>query len=291
MPDFRIAETAPEHRKLRAAGPAAIGLWAMAGAYAMGSTQMTDGWVPAYWVATWPSGKRLAGTLVKVGLWKEEQRDGLPGWQFHDWDRIQRLASEVEQEKRKARERMQAVRKRPSTAVSSRDVRPNTNGTSDRTQPERAENVHDSLSLSLSLGGTTGGEVTTTRARENPPPPRCPQHENATGDPGPCRACGDARRASEAWDGDADRREAARRSAEAREVADLRARAIAGCDLCDERGYRGRTLCDHDPEALTRGARGSAAVRAELDAALNAAKARRREPTAQPSEEDEHADQ
>jgi hypothetical protein len=290
LPDFRIAETAPEHRKLRAAGPAAIGLWAMAGAYAMGSTQMTDGWVPAYWVATWPSGKRLAGTLVKVGLWQPEERDGLPGWQFHDWAQIQRLASEVEQEKRKARERMQAVRKRPATAVSSRNVRPNTNGTYDRTQPERAENVHDSLSLSLSLGGTTGGGVTTTRARENPPPPRCPQHVNADGDPGPCRACGDARQAREAWDADADRREAARRSAEAREAAEVRARAIAACDRCDDRGYRGKTLCDHDPDAEARHARGSAAARAELDAALTNVRERRRTETSPATEEDRHAD-
>ncbi|MGH7606547.1 MAG: hypothetical protein ACREME_04325, partial [Gemmatimonadales bacterium] len=115
MPDFRIAETAPEHPKLRAAGPAAIGLWAMAGAYAMGTAQMTDGWVPAYWVATWTSGNRLANKLVKVGLWTKEDRNGVPGYQFHDWFDIQRSREGIEDEKRKARERMAAVRKRPST--------------------------------------------------------------------------------------------------------------------------------------------------------------------------------
>lgn len=283
MPDFRIAETAPEHRKLRAAGPAAIGLWAMAGAYAMGTTQMTDGWVPAYWVAGWPSGKRLAGVLVKVGLWKPAERDGIPGWKFHDWDQIQRSAASVEDEKRKARERMATIRKGPSTSVRSRDVRANTNGTHDRTPPERSTNVHDSLSLSLGL--SKGGEVTTTHARENsPPPPKCPTHIDHLGDPGPCRDCGAARRAWETWEAGAEQRASLAHTAEVRRAADLRSVAVAACDMCDERGYIGRQLCDHDPQSADRAARGSAAARAELAAA------RTRRTTPPATDEDPDAD-
>lgn len=273
MPDFRVSDTAPEHRKMRAAGIAAIGLWTMAGAYSMGPTQMTDGWVPEYWVTGWPGGKKAAATLVKVGLWTSQERDGMPGFQFHEWAERQRMAVEWEEEKRKARERMERIRsgqKRPSTQVSARDVRANNGRTSNGTPDARSANVHDSLTLTHRE--SSGGGVTTAPARENPPPPRCPQHVHADGDPGPCRACGDARRAREAWDADTDRREAARRSAEAREAAELRARAVAACDLCDERGYQGRVLCDHDPDFEARAARGSAAARA----AMAAGSARRR---------------
>ncbi|MGH3834166.1 MAG: HNH endonuclease [Pseudonocardiaceae bacterium] len=93
MPDFRVADTAPEHQKLRAAGLAAAGLWALAGAYAM--RELTDGWVPAYWVTTWPSGKRHAATLMKVGLWTAGERNGMPGYLFHDWQHYQRTAEQL----------------------------------------------------------------------------------------------------------------------------------------------------------------------------------------------------
>lgn len=95
MPDFRVADTAPEHPKLRAAGLAAAGLWSMAGAWAM--RELTDGWVPDYWVASWPSGRRAATTLVKVGLWYREQRRGIDGYVYHDWEGYQRLAAEFEE--------------------------------------------------------------------------------------------------------------------------------------------------------------------------------------------------
>lgn len=245
MPDFRIADTAPEHRKMRAAGPAAIGLWAMAGAYAMSPTQMTDGWVPLYWVQTWPAGKRLATVLVGVGLWQEADRDGIPGYQFHEWDERQRLASSVEDEKRKARERMQAIR--------SGSVRANKMRTSHRTTSERSPNVHDSLTLTPggSVGGVSPvGRYAGTRDIETPleirPAERCPKH---VGDPDPpnCGKCADQRRAVEKWD-------------QQRNLAERM--VIRACGLCDGDGYRlvpGRRIpmtpyvrCDHTREqALT----------------------------------------
>jgi hypothetical protein len=93
MPDFRVAETAPEHPKLRAAGLAAAGLWSLAGGYAM--RELTDGWVPDYWVKSWPSGKKHAATLVKVGLWTLAERNGAPGYEFHDWTDYQRTAEQI----------------------------------------------------------------------------------------------------------------------------------------------------------------------------------------------------
>jgi hypothetical protein len=97
MPDFRVADTAPEHPKLRAAGLAAAGLWAAGGAYAM--RELTDGWVPDYWIRSWPGGAAAARKLVAVGLWAAENRQGLPGYRFHDWTDYQRTAEQLAAER------------------------------------------------------------------------------------------------------------------------------------------------------------------------------------------------
>lgn len=275
MPDFRVDDTAPEHPKLRAAGLAAAGLWAMAGGYS--AREYTDGWVPDYWVATWPSGKRQAATLVKVGLWRAEARNGIAGYAFHDWLDYQRAAAKLKEDQRKARERMAAIRsgipKQSTADSSSPDVRPNKSRTFARTgterSDERAANVRDSLTLTHSgqVGGVPYG---TPHAREEKPPPkaptsenrpaeRCDQHADLDGDPGPCRGCRDARIAAERWDSDAARRLTEQRSTEARQRAEARALAIANCQLCDDDGYRGRGLCTHDPDAAARAKRGRAA--------------------------------
>lgn len=248
MPDFRVADTASEHPKLRAAGLPAAGLWSMAGSWSMNPAHMTDGWVPEYWVVGWPQGKKSAAKLVEVGLWVPMERGGQPGWQFHDWFDINRSASSVEDEKRKARERM--------TRIRSANVRPNTNGTSDRTKAEpsaeRAANVHDSLTQSLTPRGEVGGVSPVgryTHAREeNRPPEKCPKHINDA-DPPPCGACADARRVVQAWDVD---------QGKATRV------AVRACSLCDGDGWRWvnpqrRSLgvrsgpdarCDHQPERV-----------------------------------------
>lgn len=46
--------------------------------------------------------------------------------------------------------------------------------------------------------------------------------------------------------------------------AHLTAAAIADCTLCDPDGYRGTTVCHHDPDQAAVNARGSAACRAAL---------------------------
>jgi hypothetical protein len=241
MPDFRIDDTAPEHRKMRAAGLTALGLWSMAGAWSLSPTQMTDGWIPSYWVQTWPGGKKSAAKLVQVGLWYVDTRDGQPGYQFHDWDDYQRLAAAWEDDKRKARERMQAIR--------SGSVRPNTKRTSDRTEPERAPKVHDSLTLTLTHSGNFGGEGSVP-ARASAPPPRCPKHIDEPTD-SPCRACRDARRTRADWD-----------TANAEHTAQAAAdqiRVVRACPHCDSDGWRwlnpaakrhGVTSdrCDHKPQ-------------------------------------------
>lgn len=48
--------------------------------------------------------------------------------------------------------------------------------------------------------------------------------------------------------------------------AELRQLAIANCTLCDNNGYAGTRVCDHDPKAAERAARGRALVREALGA-------------------------
>ncbi|MBB1153972.1 hypothetical protein [Amycolatopsis dendrobii] len=193
MPDFRVSDTASEHPKLRAAGLAAFGLWAAAGSWCMNPAHLTDGWVPLYYVQSWSSGKKLAKKLVEVGLWSEETRDSTPGFRYHDWTDIQRSRSSIEDEKRKARDRMARVR--------SGSVRANKERTFDRTGPEGSANVHDSLTLTLTHtpSGDLGGEVTNAPRGFERPPAQCPRHRGNPNAPA-CGACADARRSAESWD-------------------------------------------------------------------------------------------
>lgn len=225
MPDFRVADTAPEHPKLRAAGLAAAGLWAVAGAYAM--RELTDGWVPDYWVQTWPGGKRQATALVNVGLWFRASNDlGMPGYQFHDWTDYQRTAASVQREREEARQR--ARRNRESKRSSA------------ERSGERIANVrsasHDSLSLSLALTpegssreGTSGSERADSR---NAPRPRCPQHAQLPPDQRipACGACKQLRVDAE--------RQAADQAERAADDRRGRRAAIDACPHCDESGMR-----------------------------------------------------
>lgn len=64
--------------KPRVAGLAAMGLWVLAGTLATGTK--TDGFVPRWYVESWPDGPELADRLVTARLW--DRADG--GYQFRD---------------------------------------------------------------------------------------------------------------------------------------------------------------------------------------------------------------
>jgi hypothetical protein len=221
MPDFRLAETAPEHPKLRAAGLAAAGLWSLAGGYAM--RELTDGWVPEYWITTWPSGKKHAATLVTVGLWVAETRNGIPGYRFRDWLDYQRPAAKIHEERRKGRERAQRSRERSGerSAEVTADVR---------------EASHDSRALTRALtpeGGSVGRESSgTERERPSNARPRCPDHAELPPDQRipSCGACKRLRLEAEQHAADQAERDAAER-ANRRELID-------SCPACDEYGLR-----------------------------------------------------
>lgn len=339
MPDFRIADTAAEHAKMRAAGPAAVGLWAMAGAYAMNPAHLTDGWVPAYWVISWPSGKKLASTLVKVGLWREEARDGMQGWLFHDWTDIQRSADEIAAEKHanavrrelygspkliaSIKERDQDRCRYCGRVVSWTNRRGSAGATFDHVVPmgQGGKNTLDNVvvacrgcnagkkdrtpgqagmallnppsELEQTQTGTSSetntesdseldnnsaphphphpssrdlgreGHLGNAHDRERPAD-RCPEHADVDKPP-PCRRCLEARLGAEAWDRGQLRAKAEQRTADARQRDDTRRLAIANCALCTDDGYVGRQICNHDPAAAERAARGRAAVQAALN--------------------------
>lgn len=228
MPDFRVAETAPEHPKLRAAGLPAAGLWALAGAYSM--RELTDGWVPEYWVQTWPSGKKHATSLITVGLWRKEAKHGLPGYQFRDWTDYQRTAASVQREREEGRAR----------ARRSRESRKGSGERSGEASPLAGADVrpesHDSRALTRALTpggsvreGTSGSERVDSR---NAPRPRCPQHAELPPDQRvpACRACKQLRVEAEQQAAD-----------QAEQAADERRtwRAqVDACPLCDHNGKR-----------------------------------------------------
>lgn len=158
MPDFRVAETAPEHPKLRAAGLAAAGLWSMAGGYAM--RELTDGWVPDYWVQTWPAGKKHAATLVKVGLWTPQERSGIPGYRFHDWHDIQRAAAAIHAERAEGRERARRSREKRRSGERPAEA-------SDAVTPDVRPESHDSLSLTQELTQLQDTSASSERGNAN----------------------------------------------------------------------------------------------------------------------------
>lgn len=108
MPWFKVDDTLHSHPKPRKAGLAALGLWTLAGSYAM--NYKTDGFVPEWFVASWPQGRRLADALVKHGLWEIGEKDGEAGWFFHDWHHYQPSSDEIEQDRENARERQRKRR-------------------------------------------------------------------------------------------------------------------------------------------------------------------------------------
>lgn len=92
---------------------------------------------------------------------------------------------------------------------------------------------------------------------------RCPTHQHDQSPP-PCGACKDARLAVERAAAERVRADtAAHAEAEAAKRAGLRS-AIRSCTLCDDRGYRGPTLCTHDPSLDDVRVRGATIARTRL---------------------------
>lgn len=99
---FKVDDSLAGHPKPRRAGLAAMGLWVVAGAFC--GQNLTDGFVPCWYVASWPRGKSHALALVDAGLWHVSERDGEAGWQFHEWHQANPSRDEELQKREKRAE-------------------------------------------------------------------------------------------------------------------------------------------------------------------------------------------
>jgi hypothetical protein len=91
---FKVDDKLHDHRKARAAGATAMGVWCLAGSWS--ADNLTDGFIPATILPRWGR-PRDANRLVEVGLWHADEQDGEKGWRFHEWterqpSRAQKLA-------------------------------------------------------------------------------------------------------------------------------------------------------------------------------------------------------
>lgn len=199
---FRVDDTLAAHPKTRRAGLPAMGLWTVAGSWS--SQQLTEGFVPEWFVATWPQGKKLAAQLVAAGYWEHAEQDDEQGWQFHDWTDANPTAEQEKERRRKARERQRKLRERSAAKREealdkalqdevSRDTSRVTDGVSHgaptRPDPTRSSSVGYEIE---------GGYV--PNASDTRPPlysDRCSKHGDVL-EPGPCGACADVRKANAA---------------------------------------------------------------------------------------------
>ena len=126
---FKVDDTLGSHPKARAAGLAAMGLWVVAGAWS--SQHLTEGFVPDWFINSWPSGQKRAANLVQSGLWIEADS----GFRFHQWEERNPSKEQVESERAAARERQRKHRESKRDAGVSHGV---TNGVTNRT-PSRPD--------------------------------------------------------------------------------------------------------------------------------------------------------
>jgi len=182
MPWFRVDDKLHDHRKARRAGKAAMGVWVLAGSWSMDN--LTDGFVPESVLVRWGNA-RDAKALVDASLWYVDTQHGEQGWQFHDWHQHQPTKTQIEADRKAARERL-------------KKWRDNKRGNADGNAVTNAEDTDSPYpsrpdpSLLTSVGLEGGGSVT----RDIPQTPFCPLHPQ--GHDGPCGPCADARRLYEA---------------------------------------------------------------------------------------------
>ena len=112
---FNVDDNLHDHPKARKAGLEAMGLWAMCGSFSAG--YLLEGFVPKWKVEGYKNGPKLAQKLVAVGLWTEAEKDGEPGWLYHQWEDRNRTKAQVEAERAANRARQQRRRHGGSNAV------------------------------------------------------------------------------------------------------------------------------------------------------------------------------
>ncbi len=282
MPWFYVDDEFAFSRKAVAAGNAAIGLWTRAGSWSR--KEGTHGFIPidmARALGTPAQAAKLVAVPAesKAGLWVKTTG----GFQFHEWD--DRYDTERERQIRERRSaagrlggiKSGATRKTGSKNEAFASAKPEANASANASANPKQNPKQNRTHVLVPDGGSVGElsyesyardiETPPTKSAE-PPQNRCSEHLHHPNPP-KCGACGDARRRRETWDREQARIAAEQRSSEARKSAEIRARSIADCALCDGDGYANGRPCDHDPTAAERNRNGIAAVRAALAAKGN----------------------
>lgn len=122
MPWFKVDDQFHSHPKARKAGLFALGLWSVSGSYSMAYKE--DGFVPLWFVKSYPRGEKAAADLVTARLWDSHEKDGIEGYLFRDWADYQPTSEEIEADRTAARDRQRARRKRLRDGGSSEKGKP-----------------------------------------------------------------------------------------------------------------------------------------------------------------------
>ena len=125
MPFFQVDDQFHSHPKTAWLSDGAVALWTRAGSHC--AAYLTDGFVDEDTVRRLGGKPRAVEQLLTIKaphtspLWFRVEG----GYQFHDWDQYQPTSAEVKENRRKARERMKAVRANKGRTFdsSSHDVR------------------------------------------------------------------------------------------------------------------------------------------------------------------------
>jgi hypothetical protein len=105
----RLDDQFPDHTKVIAAGPAAAWLYVTALCYC--NRMLTDGFVPGNQVPRLvPNASKLVDRLLTAGLWRKASRDGVDGYEVHDFLKYQPTREEVLEERRKNADRQERFR-------------------------------------------------------------------------------------------------------------------------------------------------------------------------------------
>jgi hypothetical protein len=202
---FRVDDTLAAHPKTRRAGLAAMGLWTVAGSWS--SQQLTEGFIPDWFVATWPNGKKLARALVVAGYWEDAKDGDETGWLFHDWTDANPTAEKEKERRRKARDRQRRLREKSAAKreealdkaldeAMSRSTSRVTDAVS-HGAPSRPDPSRPSLPTEESQNedSSKGGSHVSRGSASAPPlfPDHCDEHANNP-KPGKCGDCADARK-------------------------------------------------------------------------------------------------
>lgn len=119
---FRVDDGLDDHAKVRRLGRdkvAAMGVWLLCGSWA--SRNLTDGFVPAEIAERHDPKLKMAARLVAVGLWEHAEKDGEPGYSYHDWSDRQPSRADVEKNRRDNAKRQQEFRGRKRSKAAARN--------------------------------------------------------------------------------------------------------------------------------------------------------------------------